>query len=554
MNAKRDSSPRDEQEKSAVAEYFDAAHYLAANPDVRDSGADPLDHFFRSGWREGRNPSADFDVGYYLRTYPDVVATGVNPLLHYVWAGKAEGRLPRRPMDELRAKIERARHPRDRAGEWARVADHGPSLELAMLVRRLAQSASSTRALIVSVSHDDYHRSLGGVQNVIRQEKLALEQMGCAYLHISPVAPLPLLAETATAQRIHVLLRLGSEPVGAATMQDLIAGLETLSVGGVRLFLVVHHFLGHSPEALTTLAAIAAHGAIVWIHDFFTLCANYALLRNDVRFCGAPPPLSGSCAICSYGLDRAEHMGRIRRFFEAARPLVLAPSNTALDFWRARGALSHRKADVQPPARLVLANDSPPLSQGDGQIRVAHLGMPSHQKGWSTFAALARRFARDARYAFFRLGSPLGTIRSDGIANVDVVVNQDQPDAMIEAIAARRIDVVVNWSQCFETFSYTVHEALAAGAFVLANAGAGHVATALRTIAPEQGRVLESEAELIRLFEEGQLSPLVRNAVRRRGVLIPESGAAPFIERVLDSAHFASAPSRSRADAVSLQD
>lgn len=262
MSQPDNSRPQDEQEISAVADHFDAAYYLAANPDIRASGADPLVHFLKAGWREGRNPSADFDVSYYLRTYPNVVATGVNPLLHYVWAGKSEGRSPRRPMDELRSNIERARHPRERAGEWARVTDHGHYLDRQPLARRLAGLVSA-KAVVLSVSHDDYHRNLGGVQNLVRQERRALERIGCAYLHVAPVAPLPLLAETAAAQKSQVLLRLGSDHLGVATLEDLIACLEALSVAGARLFVVVHHFLGHSPEALATLAAIAAHGAIV---------------------------------------------------------------------------------------------------------------------------------------------------------------------------------------------------------------------------------------------------------------------------------------------------
>lgn len=554
MNQNDNCRPHDEQEASAVADHFDAAYYLATNPDVQTSGLDPIRHFFKSGWREGRNPSADFDVGYYLRTYPDVVATGVNPLLHYVWAGKSEGRLPKRPMDSLRSNIEQARHPREKAGEWARVTDHGPCLERQLLTRRLA-GVLSTKAVVVSISHDDYHRNLGGVQNVIRQERAAVERMGCAYLHVAPVAPLPLLAETATAQKLHVLLRLGSDHLGAATMEDLVACLETLSVAGARLFVVVHHLLGHSPEALATLAAIAAHGTIVWIHDYFTLCANYNLLRNDVRFCGAPQPTSGACGICAYGADRAEHMSRIRRFFDATRPLVLAPSETALEIWRTRGALPHRDVGVQPPARLVLARDPLPSVEPDRQLRVAHLGMPLHHKGWPVFATLARRFVKDPAYGFYRLGAPSDAQVSEGIHVINVQVNHDRPNAMIEAISEHRIDVVVNWSPWPETFCYTVHEALAGGAFVVANAGAGHVSAALRMIAPEQGCVLESEAELSYLFEERRLGPLVRDARRRRGVLIPESGSTPWIARVLDGDEFASsAPSVGSAAVMSLQD
>lgn len=46
-----------------IARRFDAARYLSLYPDVRRSRIDPLEHYLRHGWREGRQPNADFDIG-----------------------------------------------------------------------------------------------------------------------------------------------------------------------------------------------------------------------------------------------------------------------------------------------------------------------------------------------------------------------------------------------------------------------------------------------------------------------------------------------------------
>ncbi|MGC8947631.1 MAG: hypothetical protein ACP5N6_15965, partial [Anaerolineae bacterium] len=46
--------------------YFDPAFYLLHYPDCRLADVDPLWHFVRYGWREGRNPSSKFDLSYYL--------------------------------------------------------------------------------------------------------------------------------------------------------------------------------------------------------------------------------------------------------------------------------------------------------------------------------------------------------------------------------------------------------------------------------------------------------------------------------------------------------
>jgi glycosyltransferase involved in cell wall biosynthesis len=103
---------------------FDAAYYLAANPDV---AADPVRHFVLHGGAEGRNPSPLFDCAAcacqndlpagtnpllwylerrlaelrdqdlfseeeYLARNPDVAAAGADPLWHFLTRGVHEGR------------------------------------------------------------------------------------------------------------------------------------------------------------------------------------------------------------------------------------------------------------------------------------------------------------------------------------------------------------------------------------------------------------------------------------------------------------------------------
>jgi hypothetical protein len=73
---------------------FDAAYYLAHNPDVAAAHLDPLQHYLDYGWKEGRDPNAYFSTAWYLNQNPDVAAAGVNPLQHYEDHGWREGRDP----------------------------------------------------------------------------------------------------------------------------------------------------------------------------------------------------------------------------------------------------------------------------------------------------------------------------------------------------------------------------------------------------------------------------------------------------------------------------
>ena len=73
---------------------FDEAFYLSRNPDVADARADPLMHYLRYGWLEGRDPNSLFNVNWYLSQNPDVAKATVEPLTHYLRRGWLEGRAP----------------------------------------------------------------------------------------------------------------------------------------------------------------------------------------------------------------------------------------------------------------------------------------------------------------------------------------------------------------------------------------------------------------------------------------------------------------------------
>ena len=153
-------------------------------------------------------------------------------------------------------------------------------------------------------------------------------------------------------------------------------------------------------------------------------------------------------------------------------------------------------------------------------------------KGWPAFEELALRFASHSEYKFYQLGAPPGPPLPGCIRQVNVQVSAEHPNDMIDAITEHHIDVVVSWSPWPETFCFAIHEALAAGAFLLTYPGAGNVALAIAKNAPEQGLVLNDEASLFDLFATRRLHDVLAAARCRRGVLIPEGGSAATLRRI----------------------
>ncbi|MDO5851711.1 MAG: glycosyltransferase [Methanobacteriaceae archaeon] len=75
---------------------FNKEYYLETNGDVKQAGVDPLQHYIKSGYKEGRNPSDNFDNNFYIENNPDVKKEDINPLYHYLTIGKKEGRTIRK--------------------------------------------------------------------------------------------------------------------------------------------------------------------------------------------------------------------------------------------------------------------------------------------------------------------------------------------------------------------------------------------------------------------------------------------------------------------------
>lgn len=497
-------------ERALVAPEFDAAYYLDANPDVKATGADPLDHFLSSGWREGRDPNPRFSVRDYLETYPDIAAADVNPFAHYLTVGRTEGRIERNKLG-FRYEIIKRLAPLDK--RVAAVARSSARLKLATgpaLAKALAASRTSLADLHITFSHDDYTTNTGGVQLCLQREGARIAALGRDHLHIHPAKPWPVVRLGREAGRLGVVFN--GEPVGVFAPKVVASVLKKAAGArkpGRRSF-AIHSLLGHSADE--TAAIVEAAGLTAgyfWTHDFASLCAGYHLMRNDVEDCGAPPPESAACGICVYGPWRQRHLSEHGRLFDRLDLTVVSPSQPTLDLWRSSWDFAAKGEIVHPHASLVDRGPAP-QTPADRPLRIAFLGMPVAHKGWAIFEDLVQRHAEDPRYSFLHLGG-----RTPGGLPLEfhkVTVTDDDPRAMQDVVARLEVDVALIWPICRETFSFTAYEAVAAGAAVITGPDSGNVAAFVESSG--HGRVMPDEAALAAALETGEIAALAR-AVRK---------------------------------------
>ncbi|MBU2135565.1 MAG: hypothetical protein KKA45_05130 [Alphaproteobacteria bacterium] len=491
-----------------VAAAFDHRFYLAENPDVAESGVDPVTHFLESGWREGRDPAPWFSVDDYQELNPDVAASGMHPFVHYLQAGRQEGRVARLELG-FRYRILAALQPPETRVETAERYDvHAEPDDAQALADLLAQSRSGLVHLHLTFSHDDYSANLGGVQLCLQREAAAAAETGRDHLHIYPINPRPMLRRPGQAGLLGVVWNgvsagVFSPSVLAEGLQDRLADVAT-----GRHSLAIHSLLGHSvTDVLSIVRGAGLTQGWFWVHDFASACASYHLLRNDVTDCGAPPVGSAACGVCTYGPQRQFHLDEHERLFRALDLSVAAPSQAALDTWRRGANLPAAQTVVAPLAKLVARPpvDGPSAESGR-PFRLAFPGLPSPLKGWPVFRDLVLKFAEDPRYEFLHLArDPAAGLP---LTFHPVTVTQDDPKAMQGALEALEVDAVMIWSLCRETFSFTTHEAAAAGAAILTGPDSGNVAAFVASTG--LGEVIADEAALFELFESGEIVRLSR--------------------------------------------
>jgi hypothetical protein len=524
-SARRTSAPAappipQAEQRAAVASEFDAGFYLAANPDVAAHGMPPLDHFLATGWREGRDPNARFSVRDYLENYPDVMAAGLNPFAHFLIAGRAEGRASRHDLGFQYDLIARMKPVEARLNEAVAASRAFRPQEATALAAGLRTAKTGLAELHVTVSHDNYAESYGGVQLCLRLESARFAELGRDHLHLYPAAPWPMVRGPDEPGPLGVLLNGAHLGVfSPQTVRAVLAEAMARAQAGRRSF-AIHSLLGHEPEATADiLGAAGLHEGFFWLHDFASLCAGSHLLRNDVEDCAAPPPDSAACGVCAYGPWRRRHLDAHRRLFERMAITVVAPSEATLAFWRASWDFPVRDAVVLPHARL-LARNPVRASPKDRPLRVAFLGLPTPLKGWPIFRSLAQHHADDPRYEFLHLGG-----RPDPAAPAafhQVVGTQARPKAMQETLEAVEADAALIWSLARETFSFTAYEAAAAGAAVITGPDSGNVAAFVEETG--LGLVMASEAALTAAFASGEILALSRARRKARRYDLAYSG------------------------------
>lgn len=258
-----------------------------------------------------------------------------------------------------------------------------------------------------------------------------------------------------------------------------------------------------------------------YIHDYYTICENYNLMKNDQEYCGADGISEQKCQDCRYFASAKVQETRIRNFLKrfSGRIEFIAPSECAKKIWCESFPEYEQQVRVIWHQRLEGR-----YIQRDGDIhkklRIAYVGNNIRVKGWDVFRQLVQQNRNREDVEFFSFGR---SIDEPFVHSVEISFSNNL-NAMLEALRLYQIDCAILWSLWPETYAYTYYECLAANVFVLTNMYSGNIKEQVER--RKNGVVCEGSSELFFLFsEQGGLRERIEAFRKRR-----EYGPSVLIE------------------------
>jgi len=365
---------------------------------------------------------------------------------------------------------------------------------------------------ILSISYGNFVDELGGTSKAILAHKDMLDSVGISHVHIFPrLIRIPAI-------NIFPFKHWGVI-IDGHTLKQVYSYIEVIQIlghvinNGKQLREVhVHHLLNLNLKQLEKILDIFIAPIKFYLHDYYTICLQYNLLKDNGQYCGKGNVSQEKCSGCKYYLKSQIHSEKIKVFLDKYKEKIqfIAPSDTAKEIWiSAYPIYNDQIRVVYHQSMLGQYRKNCEIILEESPLKIAFVGGQSINKGWNQWENVTRRaFVLGRNEEFYHFGDTNDTIQY--IKKVPVFFSSENINAMVEALRMNRIDVAVLWSMWPETYSYTYYECTAANTFIITNKYSGNIATMVKE--RNNGIVLDNEAEFSELIcNEIRLRKLVNN-------------------------------------------
>lgn len=353
---------------------------------------------------------------------------------------------------------------------------------------------------ILSISYGNYVGNIGGTNKVILAHKLMLESGGISHIHIflcliriplTDVFPFKYWGVTIDGHTLKQVF----------TLTEVIQILGHIINSGSKLNEIhIHHLMYLNMNHLVKLLDIFIVPIKIYLHDFYTICLQFNLLKDDNQYCGKGAVSWDKCNSCRYYLDSNKHSQKIIFFLNKYKENIkfIAPSDIVKEIWTSAYPYYKNKVIVVYHQNLLgLYRNNCEVIPDRSPVKIAFVGGQAFNKGWTSWINVTRKaYNLGCNEKFYHFGNTGNT--SHYIKNVPVCFSSENINAMVMALRTYRIDVAVLWSICPETYSYTYYESTAANTFIITNINSGNIAAMVRK--RNNGIVLDNESEFAELI------------------------------------------------------
>ena len=369
-----------------------------------------------------------------------------------------------------------------------------------------------SKSIILQITYDDCTRNAGGVNSVIRMHQRIALKNGCTCICLFPI-------------RLGKMPKVDENTWGIVIDGEYFGARNTSWICNQIKFFIeqkffirevfIHHIYNIKYQAIEEWLDIVECRITFIVHDNYSICVSFNLLKNNQNYCGNPHIYNSKCNDCIYYINTIKNRKVFSNFLDryADRIRIVTPSNFTTRLWsEAFQQYMHKVITV--PHQVVKESGKKLFEWQPQYLRVAYMGVQQHHKGWDVWKNVVKGVSyKNTIFQFYYFG--IGKELISNVKNIYVDTSKN-PRAMVDALEENKIDIVILWSLCPETYCFTYYEALNAGVFVITNKDSGNIADQVKK--NENGLVVEYK-ELLNLFEkEEKLKELVLSFKKEKRV------------------------------------
>jgi len=356
------------------------------------------------------------------------------------------------------------------------------------------------RNYVLAVSHSNYLISLGGTEKVLHEEQAEFAARQISYIQVYACHPNDDYNRKTYLNQM-VCVNIDSVPAGSFSIIQLGLILQILNLSSIThaAGFHLHHLLNLSvPGVKHLINAVQADKLRIFIHDYYTICPQFNLLRNGKDYCNGSSFNTDDCKGCEFSEKRKPHLFLLKKFFRNLNADIIVPSAVAADIWKKSYPEHEEHIRVVPHQITVPTLERRNGEKPDRPLRIAYLGYESVNKGLETWWRLTSDNSIKELYDFFHLGA--SGMNIPGVQYIPVSFLNEGADAMVKALRKHQTDIAFLWSIWAETYSFTLHEAFAGNCFVITNRLSGNIAAQIKRTS--RGIIFDNEADMFNFLKD----------------------------------------------------